>query len=195
MTASPRSTSDAARGGSRGSWASVGWRVTACDPVAAYVAAAREAGSAADYAIAPAAALPFDDAAFDLVVAYNVLMDVEDIDAAAREMARVLRPGGRLVVSVVHPLNDRGHFEDGRFVVTDDWFETVAFAGREERDGLGVDFAGWSRPLGAYIAALGDAGLGVTRLVEPRPDPVPPRLAFALRLPLFAWIIAVPLPG
>ena len=173
----------------------IGWRVTACDPVAAFVAAAREAGSADAYAVAPAAALPFTDAAFDLVVAYNVLMDVEDIDAAARSIARVLRPGGRLVASVVHPLRDRGDFEDGRFVVTGDWFATAAFAGREERDGLGVDFAGWSRPLGAYVEALGDAGLGVVRLVEPRPDPVPPRLADALRLPIFAWLVAVPLPG
>jgi ubiquinone/menaquinone biosynthesis C-methylase UbiE len=43
-------------------------------------------------------ALPFDDATFDLVLAVTVLCFVEDTATAFREMARVLRPGGRLVV-------------------------------------------------------------------------------------------------
>ena len=46
---------------------------------------------------APAEKLPFPDASFDTVVSTLVLCSVEDPDAASREIARVLRPDGRLL--------------------------------------------------------------------------------------------------
>ena len=42
--------------------------------------------------------LPFPDGSFDVVTAVTVLCLVSDRSAAAREAARVLRPGGRLIV-------------------------------------------------------------------------------------------------
>jgi 2-polyprenyl-3-methyl-5-hydroxy-6-metoxy-1,4-benzoquinol methylase len=60
-----------------------GFQVTAVDPVSPLVRAAIEAQSARNYAVA-ATELPFDNAQFDLVVAYNVLMDVEDVPARWR---------------------------------------------------------------------------------------------------------------
>ena len=42
--------------------------------------------------------LPFNDAAFDFVVAVTVLCFVRDAERALMEMARVLKPGGRLVI-------------------------------------------------------------------------------------------------
>jgi ubiquinone/menaquinone biosynthesis C-methylase UbiE len=45
-----------------------------------------------------AQALPYDDDAFDAAVLVTVLGEIPDQDQALREIARVLRPGGRLVV-------------------------------------------------------------------------------------------------
>ena len=47
--------------------------------------------------VAPADRLPFDDDSFDTVVVTLVLCTVEDLDATLAEVARVLRPGGRLL--------------------------------------------------------------------------------------------------
>jgi SAM-dependent methyltransferase len=176
-----------------------GYRVTAVDPVAALVDAARAESSADAYAVAPAAALPFADASFHLAVAYNVLMDVEEVPAALGEIARVLRPDGTLMVSIVHPFSDRGRFEgeepDARFVVDGSYFGRERFDGAEERGGLRMSFAGWSQPLEAYAAAITGAGLAITALAEPVPDLDHPgvgreHLRRWTRLPLFLWLKA-----
>ena len=47
---------------------------------------------------ATATALPFPDGFFDTVYSFKVLAHVQDIDLALREMARVTRPGGHLML-------------------------------------------------------------------------------------------------
>lgn len=176
-----------------------GYRVTATDTVEAFVAAAREVDSADRYEVAPATALPFEPASFDFIMAYNVLMDVDDVPAAVKEMRRVLRPSGTLFVSIVHPFADRGRFDNERsetpFVVDGTYFGREHFEGAEERDGLRMRFAGWSQPLQNYMAALEGAGLAVTSLVEPTPDAGPQWAALRNwdRIPLFLWLKARPL--
>jgi 2-polyprenyl-3-methyl-5-hydroxy-6-metoxy-1,4-benzoquinol methylase len=90
----------------------LGYRVTACDPVEEFIDAAREFDSAHEYAVSTATELPFETARFDRVVAYNMLMDVEDVPATVKELRRVLRPAGDLMISIVHPIADHGRFED-----------------------------------------------------------------------------------
>ena len=48
------------------------------------------------------ARLPFDDATFDRVVVVDMLEHVPDDEALAAELARVTKPGGRLVVNTPH---------------------------------------------------------------------------------------------
>lgn len=176
----------------------LGYRVTASDAVAAMVAAAAAVDSAHDYAVAEARALPFEDSRFDLVVAYNVLMDVDDVPASLREIRRVMRPGATLAISLVHPFWDRGRFTgpeaDAPFVLEDSYFGRQYFEGHEERDGLSMHFAGWSQPLESYAQALEAAGLAITALREPVPDiALKPELARWTRLPMFLWLKARPL--
>jgi SAM-dependent methyltransferase len=177
-----------------------GYRVTATDPVEAFIFAAEQAGSADDYKVAAAANLPFADHTFDFAIAYNVLMDVEDVGAALKELRRVLRPSGILVISIVHPFADRGRFAgpepDAPFVVANSYFGRQRFEEVEARDGLQMHFAGWSQPLETYMAALEDAGFAVTSLREPIPDARGPQIHLERwrKIPLFLWLKARPLP-
>jgi SAM-dependent methyltransferase len=177
-----------------------GYRVTAVDAVGELVDAARQAGSADDYAVAAATDLPFADDHFDLAMAYNVLMDFDDLPAALTEICRILRPSGTLLVSIVHPLADRGRFDGAEpgapFVIEAPYFGVRRFEGTDERDGLSMRFAGWSRPLEAYAAALEDAGLAITSLREPLPDLGEGRehMRQWSRVPLFLWLKARRLP-
>lgn len=47
---------------------------------------------------ADATAMPYDDGTYDAAFLVTVLGEVPDQDAALRELARVLKPGGRLIV-------------------------------------------------------------------------------------------------
>ena len=82
-----------------------GRRVTGFDASPAMVDLARQRlGEDADLHVADLAApLPFADAEFDDVVASLVLHYLEDWSGALAELRRVLKPGGRLMVSVNHP--------------------------------------------------------------------------------------------
>jgi SAM-dependent methyltransferase len=64
--------------------------------------------------------LPFEDACFDAVLATDVLEHVDDDSAAAREIARVLAPGGRALITVpafqsLWGLQDRQAFHKRRY--------------------------------------------------------------------------------
>lgn len=54
-----------------------------------------------------ATALPFDDEEFDLVYSFKVLAHVQDIDQALREMVRVTRRGGHLVLEFYNRMSLR----------------------------------------------------------------------------------------
>ncbi|MFW6599544.1 class I SAM-dependent methyltransferase [Propionibacteriaceae bacterium Y2011] len=48
--------------------------------------------------VADAETLPYDDDTFDLVTGHAVIHHIPDVELAFREMARVLKPGGRVVI-------------------------------------------------------------------------------------------------
>ncbi len=84
--------------------ASLGATVTGIDPTWNCVSVAAERGGGAAYARAGAAALPFADATFDTAVACLVFEHIDDVDAAIAEVARVVRPGGRFLFFLNHPI-------------------------------------------------------------------------------------------
>lgn len=146
-------------------------RVIGIDSSSTLLQYAQEADPDGTYQLADAASLPFDDGSFDLVVAYNSLMDFADMPGAVLEAARVLNPGGHLCISVTHPVNDAGRFEsdepDAAFIIRGSYFGRRRFEGHFERDGLQMTFRGWTYAQQDYWRALEAAGLVVERLREP----------------------------
>jgi SAM-dependent methyltransferase len=148
-----------------------GHRVAAVDTSPTLVRHAQEADPGGRYLVADAAALPFADGEFDVIVAYNALMDVADMPAAVREAARVLAAGGRFCICVTHPLSDAGGFSgeepDAAFLITGPYLEQRRFEGSSERAGLRMTFRGQCYPLEAYAQALAGAGFLIETLREP----------------------------
>ena len=76
--------------------------VTGVDPSPEMIAAARRRAERqrreVSFEIGKAATSPFEADTFDAVLAVTVLCFVEDTSGALREMVRVLKPGGRLIV-------------------------------------------------------------------------------------------------
>ena len=176
----------------------LGHHVIAVDASPTMIAAALEADPEIEAVVGDAAALPFANAAFDCVIAFMSLQDVDDLDGALRETARVLQPAGRLCLAVVHPLSSAGRFEsddlDAPFTIRESYLEPSFYADNVVRDGLEITFVSAHRPLETYAAALSSAGLLIEQIREPAlPEHAIQRLSSRRwqRLPLFLHIRAV----
>jgi SAM-dependent methyltransferase len=76
-----------------------GAHVTAIDASSGLLAIARQRVPPADVREGDLEALPFADSSFDAVTAVNSVFYAADMAVAMRELARVVRPGGRVVVT------------------------------------------------------------------------------------------------
>jgi arsenite methyltransferase len=90
--------------------------------------------------------LPLDDGSVDALITVNTVYFVAELDAACREFARVLRPGGRAVIGIGDP----------------DVMAKLPFT----KHGFTI------RPVGEIAAALQNSGLQVEqRRIEDKPIP------------------------
>jgi SAM-dependent methyltransferase len=150
-------------------------RVVGVDPVWAQLKTARRRGGGPVYLRADAGELPFADASFDAVVACLVFEHIDDADGGLAEVGRVLRPGGRFLFFLNHPLLQvpgSGWIDDhileeqywriGPYLVEDSSLEEVA------KD-VFVPFV--HRPLSRYVNAMARAGLVIRQMEEPPPPP------------------------
>jgi SAM-dependent methyltransferase len=148
------------------------------DPTAAFIAEARRRDPDGDYRIGAAEQLDFADESFDLVVSYLSLIDIPDIASAIAEMARVLRPGGTLLIANLHSITtaisppgwhrdaegNRMHYPVDNYM--DERAEWVAWRAIRIRN--------WHRPLSTYMRLLLDAGVELRHFDEPQPGPDAP---------------------
>lgn len=163
-------------GAQGGRWcAAQGAHVVSSDLSAGMLRTAREiderapAGTARPLLVqADATRLPFADAAFDVVFsAYGAVPFVADSAALMVELARVLRPGGRLAFSTSHPV--RWAFPDvpgeAGLGASGSYFDETPYV---EADASGrPTYVEHHRTLGHRVAELVDAGLVVRRVLEP----------------------------
>ncbi|WBC08688.1 methyltransferase domain-containing protein [Micromonospora sp. WMMA1947] len=145
--------------------------VTGFDASAAMVGLARKRlGGDATLLVADLAApLPLADGAFDDVIVSLVLHYFADWTAPLAELRRVLRPGGRLLVSVNHPIGYEVAFPDADYFAVASWSEEYDF------DGQRATLTYWRRPLHAMTAAFTGAGFRLSVISEPPFSPDTPR--------------------
>jgi ubiquinone/menaquinone biosynthesis C-methylase UbiE len=136
------------------------------------------------YQVADGMDLPFAADTFDFVTAFMSLMDMADAGKAVREVARVLRPGGFLQFSILHPCFVTPHrkvirdasgkaraIEVGDYFASTDgridqwWFTTLS----EEQRAYVKPFRTpiFHRPLSEWLSIVLDAGLAIEALQEP----------------------------
>lgn len=137
-------------------WAAAGAEVTAVDFSDGMLAAARrkaeQAGLALRFVVHDLTArLPLADASFDCALCCLVLDHIADLAEFLREMGRVARPAGRMIISTVHPAmllrGIHAHFRD---------------------PATGVDVCPASLPyeISDYVMAAVRAGLRIVHLSE-----------------------------
>ncbi len=169
-----------------------GVAVTGIDPTRALLAEARARDPAGTYIEADAEKLPLDDAAFDLVVSYLSLIDIPDAAAAIAEMARVLKPGGHLLIANSTACNTAADTAglgwaldaDGRkaHFRIDNYLQERALW----LEWKGIRILNHHRPLSTYMRLLLDQGLRLTFFDEPRPSAdAPARARDYVRAPWF----------
>ncbi|MCI4665226.1 MAG: class I SAM-dependent methyltransferase [Neomegalonema sp.] len=142
------------------------------DPTARLIEEARRRDPEGDYREGNGEKLAFDDNSFDLVVCCMVLIDIPDYRAAIDEAARVLAPGGALLIANINSFisagADRGWVAkpDGSF----DYYPISGYFGERPILGewRGISIVNHHRPLDAYMSALIGAGLQLAHFEEPR---------------------------
>jgi len=111
----------------------------------------------------------FDDSTFDLAISIGVMEYVEHADRALGGAARVLRPGGTLVLSLKHPF---GVIVDGGppFVVWTSYWMRHHDRNRLVARADAPRMRSYMRTVSEWFDLLTAAGFTVERLVEPKED-------------------------
>jgi ubiquinone/menaquinone biosynthesis C-methylase UbiE len=121
-------------------------------------------GEDADVRVADLGApLPYPDDTFDLVVASLSLHYVKDWNSALAELRRVLKPGGRLIVSIIHPTVYAIVYPEADYFALTQYAEDYDFG-----EGT-VWMTYWHRPLQDVINTFITAGFGIKTVTEPPP--------------------------
>jgi SAM-dependent methyltransferase len=150
----------------------MGIKPVGIDPTRAFIEAARQLDPAGLYDVGTAESLLFQDGAFDLVVSYLSLVDIENVGRAVAEMARVLAPGGALLIANLASHNSAGRWlkdQNGQAIgyVVDRYLEERPI----RQQWAGIDIVNWHRPLSTYMQILLNNRLRLTFFDEPTPAP------------------------
>ena len=113
--------------------------------------------------------LPFADGAFDDIVASLVLHYLRDWATPLAELRRLLKPGGRLILSVNHPIVYKLLYPDA------DYFAITQYSEENTFNGQSAVLTYWHRPVSAMTDAFTAAGFRVSVISEPPFSPDTPR--------------------
>lgn len=105
--------------------------------------------------------LPFPDEEFDDVVSSLALHYLQDWEGPLRELRRILKPGGRLILSVNHPAIHKLVNPDADYFAITSWSEEFDFQQKK------AVLTFWHRPLHAMVASFTEAGFRIATIDEP----------------------------
>lgn len=164
----------------------LGIRTIGIDPTEALVARAIALDPTGDYRVGTAERLGCADQSFDLVVSYLSLIDIAELGTALTEMARVLRPGGSLLIANLTGFTTAGMVFGGRRPRGADRRAGYLDEHASEVSFRNIRIRNWHRPLETYMRGLLDRGLTLRHFSEPRPHGGPPeKVRRYLKAPYF----------
>ena len=103
------------------------------------------------------------DQTYDIIVCALALHYIEDWNQTIQEFHRVLKPNGRLVISIEHPFYEYNYFK------SEVYFEVEKVSCTWKGFGKPTTMHSFRRPLGDCIAPLVNNGFLIDQLVEPKP--------------------------
>jgi SAM-dependent methyltransferase len=194
----------------------LGATVHAIDVAPTFIRYARDAERAEPlgivYLVADATDLPFASGSFDFATAFMSMMDMANHGAALREAARVLRPGGFLQFSILHPCfvpphrrvmrepngTTRAIEVGGYFDTTDGRIDTFRFENVPEEERQKTEpfrVPRFHRTLSGWVHLIVEAGLVIELFGEPRVSvevaKAEPALEDTLVAPIFLHVRAL----
>lgn len=149
--------------------------VIGVDRSLAMLAEATKRGGGPNFLRADVSRLPFAGESFDAVTVSLVLEHVEELRESITEIARVLKPRGRFLLFINHPLlqTPNSGWIDDHILEEQYWrigpYLTEDRTMEEVEAGVVIPFL--HRPLSTYVNLMADSGLYITKMVEPAPPP------------------------
>ena len=157
---------------------------------------AKEEGLTIDHCVVNANALNgLDDDYFDIVLCAMMLMDVEDLNGTLKEICRVLKPNGKVFISILHPcfkgketkwIKNDASIE----VLVSDYHNPKEWYG--EIKGINASILYRHRTLSEYVKAFVQAGFIITDMNEPIPteeqSTMSPRIIWLKKIPMYLFI-------
>jgi SAM-dependent methyltransferase len=156
--------------------AAAGADVVAFDFSEEMIAIARERAHADRIAYSVLDATDYDalvalgEGRFDAALCNMALFDIADVDPLVAAVAKLLRPGGRFVFSLLHPcFPGWGDDAPSSWPPGESYFKERWWLARNS--GVRGKVGSTHRMLSTYLNVLSENGLAIDRVLEPRPDP------------------------
>lgn len=139
--------------------------------------------------------LDFENNYFDLVISYNVLQEIKDISVPLKEMARVLKKNGLMIVCLTHPLyhlfisavetKDRPARENLKKYPKIEPIHSTAIKGFEKH------FLVWRKPITYYVNQIAQSNLAIIEmkdvLISPKIGQISRKHKERVGLPIFLF--------